>query len=131
MGRPFTILLDKLQRKGIEEAGFTNIHEVDRKVPMGGWPLDPKLAEVGRFVQFGFENDLEGEQELHAQRHADERSGALMTPIAGCSTLVWNTVLGWPADEYQVFLMNTRKQLRNPNIHPYFWIRTLYGRKPI
>lgn len=27
---------------------------------MGGWTLDPKLAEVGKFVQLGFENDLEG-----------------------------------------------------------------------
>lgn len=65
MGRPFTILRDRLQRKGMEEAGFINIQEFDRKVPMGGWPLDTKLAEVGRFVQLGFENDLEGEQASH------------------------------------------------------------------
>ena len=79
MGRPFTILRDRLQRKGMEEAGFTNIHEVDRKVPMGGWPLDPKLAEVGRFVQLGFENDLEGEQASYPQRDAYDGRIALMT----------------------------------------------------
>lgn len=29
---------------------------------MGGWTRDQKLAEVGRYVQLGFENDLEGKQ---------------------------------------------------------------------
>ena len=32
MGRPFTILRDGLQRKGMEEAGFVDIHEVNFKV---------------------------------------------------------------------------------------------------
>ena len=50
--------------------------------------------------------------------------------MAGYESLVWNVVLGWPADEFQVFLMNTRKELRDPKIHPYFWIRRLYGQKP-
>ena len=43
---------------------------------------------------------------------------------------MWNAVLGWDANEYQVFLANTRKELRDPNIHPYFWVRYMYGQKP-
>jgi len=35
MGRPFTILRDGLQRKGMEEAGFVDIHEVNFKVLVG------------------------------------------------------------------------------------------------
>ncbi|KAK0624298.1 S-adenosyl-L-methionine-dependent methyltransferase [Immersiella caudata] len=107
MGRSFMILREGLQRTGMEKAGFVNITEVDRKVPMGGWPLDPKLAEVGRFVQLGFENDLEG-----------------------YASLVWNVILGRPADEFQIFLANTRKDLRDPRVHPYFWVRWIYGQKP-
>ncbi|KAK5651413.1 hypothetical protein OQA88_12501 [Cercophora sp. LCS_1] len=95
MGKSFMIISENLQRKGMEDAGFVEITQVDKKCPVGGWPLDPKLAEVGRSLQLGFENDLEG-----------------------YSTLVWNVVLGWPADEFQVFLMNTRKELKNPHIHP-------------
>lgn len=32
LGRSMTIVEDKVQRKGIEAAGFTNIHEEDFKV---------------------------------------------------------------------------------------------------
>lgn len=33
----------------------------ETQIPIGGWPKDPKLAEVGRFVKATLENDLEGE----------------------------------------------------------------------
>lgn len=33
IGRPFTIITDDLQRKGMEAAGFVDIHEVNYKVP--------------------------------------------------------------------------------------------------
>ncbi|KAF5543247.1 heat shock 70 kDa 12B [Fusarium phyllophilum] len=36
----------------------------------------------------------------------------------------------WPKDEYQVFLMQIRKALRNRKIHGYFVVRYVYGRKP-
>lgn len=32
------------------------------QMPIGSWPKDPKMAQVGRFVQLTLENDLEGEQ---------------------------------------------------------------------
>ncbi|KAF4962272.1 hypothetical protein FSARC_9661 [Fusarium sarcochroum] len=72
-----------LQPQAFKEAGFTDVKTVDYKVPVGGWPKDPKLAEVGKFVQLTLENDIEG-----------------------YTLLLWNSVLQWPKDEYQVFLMN-------------------------
>ena len=30
------------------------------QLPIGGWPRDPKLAEVGRFARMTIENDIEG-----------------------------------------------------------------------
>lgn len=74
---------------------------------MTGWPKDPKLAEVGRFVQLTMENDMEG-----------------------YSSLLWNDILRWPADEYQIFLMRTRKELRDKRIHAYIRARLVYARKP-
>lgn len=43
---------------------------------------------------------------------------------------MWNNVLGWPADEYQIFLMRTRQELKNKKIHSYLKVRYVYGRKP-
>lgn len=80
-GRSFTVVEDDLQRKGIEAAGFTNLHIQTFKVryrqvqtvsavklltnalklPVGGWPRDARLAEVGRILQLTMLNDLEGE----------------------------------------------------------------------
>ncbi|KAF7548443.1 hypothetical protein G7Z17_g7059 [Cylindrodendrum hubeiense] len=105
IGRPF--FMDHLQPKGFKEAGFTDIKTMDYKVPIGGWAKDPNLAEVGRFVRLTLENDIEG-----------------------YTLALWNHVLGWPKDEYQIFLMDIRKALRNREIHSYFTVRVVYGRKP-
>ncbi|KAF4420511.1 hypothetical protein FACUT_11165 [Fusarium acutatum] len=102
-----TFFVHDLQPKGMEEAGFVDIKTVDYKIPIGDWPKDPRLAEVGRFVKLTLENDIEG-----------------------YTLLLWNNVLQWPKDEYQVFLMGIRKALRNRKIHGYFVVRYVYGRKP-
>lgn len=37
---------------------------ITSQIPVGDWPKDPKLAEIGRFVRLTLENDLEGKQLL-------------------------------------------------------------------
>ncbi|KAM0234168.1 hypothetical protein ACHAPO_006549 [Fusarium lateritium] len=105
IGRPFFV--HEQQQESIEKAGFEDIKVVDYKVPIGGWPKDPALAEVGRFMLQTLENDLEG-----------------------YSFVLWNHVLKWPSDEYQIFLMQVRKALRNRKVHSYIKVRYVYGRKP-
>ncbi|KAF4498432.1 hypothetical protein FAGAP_5392 [Fusarium agapanthi] len=104
LGNPFFV--HDLQQKAFEEAGFTDVETVDYKFPIGGWPKDPKLAEVGRFVKATLENDLEG-----------------------YTLMMWQDVCQWPKDEYQVFLMSLRKAIRNPKVHSYMTVRYVYGRK--
>ncbi|KAF4950541.1 hypothetical protein FSARC_13152 [Fusarium sarcochroum] len=76
-------------------------------VPFGSWPKDPKMAEIGQYAKLSLESDL-----------------------VGYSQLIWHEVLKWPADEYQVFLMQVRKDLKNKKLHPYFKVRFVWGRKP-
>ncbi|EWG41488.1 hypothetical protein FVEG_15297 [Fusarium verticillioides 7600] len=104
LGNPFFV--HDLQQKAFEEAGFKDIETVDYKFPIGGWPRDPKLAEVGRFVKATLENDLEG-----------------------YTLMMWQDVCQWPKDEYQVFLMSLRKAIRNPKVHSYMTVRYVYGHK--
>ncbi|KAI0175861.1 S-adenosyl-L-methionine-dependent methyltransferase [Hypoxylon sp. FL1284] len=107
LGRPFTIINDDLQRTGLEEAGFVDITVKDIKVPMGGWPADPKLREIGQWAQYTLEQDLEG-----------------------FVMFMWNTVLGRSLDEMKVFLAGFRRDLRSRSIHAYLPQRVVYARKP-
>ncbi|CAG1980451.1 unnamed protein product [Fusarium graminearum] len=105
LGRQFFV--SEQQKQGIENAGFEDVKVVDYKVPVGGWPKDPAMAEVGRFMLQTLLNDPEG-----------------------YSFVLWNHVLKWPEDEYQIFLMQVRKALRNRKVHSYIKVRYVYGRKP-
>ncbi|KAI3574062.1 S-adenosyl-L-methionine-dependent methyltransferase [Fusarium oxysporum f. sp. albedinis] len=88
---------------------FTDINVFAYKAPVGAWAKDQKLAEIGRFTQLTLENDMEG-----------------------YTLFLWTNVLGWPKDEYQIFLMSMRKVLRNTaNIHIYCKYKYVYGRKPV
>ncbi len=44
----------------ITEAGFVNVVEKVYKTPLGGWPADPKLRELGQWALLGFDIGLEG-----------------------------------------------------------------------
>lgn len=48
----------------------------------------------------------------------------------GYTLLLWNNILQWGEDEYQVFLMEMRKYLRNRKVHGYMRVRYVYARKP-
>ncbi|KAM0544491.1 hypothetical protein ACHAPJ_011785 [Fusarium lateritium] len=104
-GRP--VFVHDLQKEGFEKAGFTNVKVVDLKFPIGPWPKDKKLAEIGKFVKHTLLNDIEG-----------------------YTLAMWQEVLGWPKEEYQVLVMDFRKAIRDPKVHSYMVVRYVYGRKP-
>ena len=40
------------------------------------------------------------------------------------------TLLDWPAEAILVFAAHVRREIRDPNIHCYFRMRVVWGRKP-
>lgn len=48
----------------------------------------------------------------------------------GYTLTMWHEVVQWPKDEYQLFLMNLRKVMRNPKVHSYMIVSYVYGRTP-
>ncbi|KAL2129642.1 hypothetical protein VTI74DRAFT_7499 [Chaetomium olivicolor] len=106
-GRTFRIYEDEIQRKGMEEAGFTDIVIKEIKVPLGTWPRDEKQKQLGQFAHATITGDLEGYL------------------LYMCSN-----VLGWTPVEVQVFCAHIRHQLRQPGLNPYVVRRIAYGRKP-
>jgi len=80
-----------------ENAGFTNVQVVEKKIPIGHWPSDRKLKEIG-VAQLA--NFLEG--------------------LEAFSLEIFCTYLGWSDVEVQVFLAGVRQDVGNRNFHCYW-----------
>ncbi|KAI1384779.1 S-adenosyl-L-methionine-dependent methyltransferase [Hypoxylon trugodes] len=107
LGVSFQVVEEGLQNKGFEEAGFVDITEVNYKLPIGGWPLDRKLAEIGQLTLLTLNNDIEG-----------------------YTLIPWNVVYGEETPGYQETLAYMRREIRSRSTHAYMSIRYVYGRKP-
>ncbi|KPA35596.1 demethylmenaquinone methyltransferase [Fusarium langsethiae] len=106
LGSSFTVYEDELQRKAMEAAGFVDIQQLEYKTPIGGWPKDPAMKELGQFAKMAFLADPEG-----------------------FVLFVANTI-GWSESEIHVFLAHARKEIHSGKHHPYYKQRVVWGRKP-
>ncbi|KAI2602730.1 S-adenosyl-L-methionine-dependent methyltransferase [Hypoxylon sp. NC1633] len=108
LGVTFQPIGENVQKTAFEAAGFEDIQEHSYKFPVGGWPADKRLAEVGQYVQLTMLNDVEG-----------------------YTLFLWNTVMGENAPGYQEYLAYMRRELKNRKIHGYMRCKYVFGRKPI
>ncbi|EEH22097.2 hypothetical protein PABG_04308 [Paracoccidioides brasiliensis Pb03] len=106
MGKTTTII--ERQREEMEKAGFLDVTERIFKMPLGSWPKDKGLKEVGRFYFLECTQGLEG------------WSMALLT-----------RVMGWGLAEVHVLLARFRQAMNDRSIHSYVPISVVYGRKPL
>ena len=67
------------------------------KVPIGTWPRDPLLKEVGKFNYMQANMGLEG-----------------------LTLRLYSKVLGWAEAEIYALLASVRRDLNNPRIHAMF-----------
>ncbi|KAM5357563.1 hypothetical protein ACJZ2D_016134 [Fusarium nematophilum] len=107
MGQSFEVVEDGIQKKYMEEAGFVDIHVENRRVPIGAWPKDARMKQIGQYVHAALEQDLEG----------------FVLYMA-------NQLMGWTMQEVSVYCAQLRRELRSKKHHAYFWVRVVYGRKP-
>ncbi|KAH8879347.1 S-adenosyl-L-methionine-dependent methyltransferase [Thozetella sp. PMI_491] len=107
LGRSFTVVDDDVQRRGMEEAGFTDVTVWDFKCPLGGWPRDRVLREIGLFCHLTLEQDLEG-----------------------FVLYMFQFVLGWAEEDIHTYATGLRAQLNDRSVHGYFRIRFVHGKKP-
>ena len=42
----------------------------------------------------------------------------------------WQKIFGTPGEEYQLFLMQMRKALKDNSVHGYMRVRFIVGKKP-
>lgn len=83
-------------KQRMEKVGFINVHEHILKIPVGLWPKDARMKEIGLFEMV---NLIEG-------------AGAL-------SLKLFTRGLGWSREEVEVFLVGLRKDAANRSIHSW------------
>ncbi|KIW64480.1 hypothetical protein PV04_09409 [Phialophora macrospora] len=106
MGKTFQIL-DR-QKEYIDRAGLINTVEKRYKMPLGPWPQDEKLKEIGRW------HLLEAYQ-----------------GVEGWTLALFTRVLGWSYEQVQLFLAQVRQGFSDRSIHAYTRVSVVYGQKPL
>lgn len=81
----------------LEAAGFQNVEVRKYKLPIGPWPADKKLKEVGLF-----------------------QLAAMLDGIDGLTLALWTRSLGWTEQEITVFLAKVKKEFRSSKVHSYW-----------
>ncbi|KAL1989106.1 hypothetical protein VTN96DRAFT_5869 [Rasamsonia emersonii] len=91
----------------IKEAGFEDVTERVYVAPLGPWPKDPKLKELGRWA------------------YVENPDG-----VDAYGLRLYTQVLGWEPDAAKIHLALVKEQLRDKNLHAYSKVYVVYGRKP-
>lgn len=97
MGRPINIY--QTFRRSIEKAGFVDIHEKVYKWPIGPWPRDKLLKEVGAVNFHHWSSGLEGYIMFVLTKFGEPKP--------------------WSKDEVLVYAARIRSELTNPRHHVY------------
>ncbi|KAJ5358162.1 hypothetical protein N7541_005320 [Penicillium brevicompactum] len=94
----------------VRDTGFVDIHEEIRKWPIGPWPRDKQLKEIGTVNLEHWLAGLEG-------------YGMYLLTKFGVPK-------PWSKDEVQVWLAQIRNELRNTNYHTCHRVKRVWARKP-
>lgn len=81
----------------LESVGFENTHLEQKIVPVGTWPKDKHLKEVGRWFRVQF----------------------LEMAIEAYTLALFTRVGGWENAEVQVLLARVREELKSNKMHVY------------
>lgn len=81
----------------LEDAGFEDVQFVQRRVPLGTWPRDPLLKEIGRVFRVQF-----------VEMALEAYSLAMFTRMGG-----------WTNEEAQVLFALVRDELKRNKVHLY------------
>ncbi|KAF2632418.1 S-adenosyl-L-methionine-dependent methyltransferase [Macroventuria anomochaeta] len=91
-----------------KNVGFVDVVENVYKVPVNGWPADPRMKEIGRW------------NFLHCTQGAE-----------GWGLFLLTKVMGWSVEEAQVFIAKFRNGLKERKVHAYFEVVQFSARKPM
>lgn len=97
LGKTLTQTHNRGIARALEAVGYVDIVEKRYSIPIGAWPKDPKMKEVGEC------NLLYNDQSLE-----------------GFALFLLKEIMGWEYAEIIVFVAEMRKALRDPKLQAYF-----------
>jgi hypothetical protein len=74
--------------------------------PIGRWPKDQRMKEIGAFTQLALDMDAEG------------------------YLLYMANTLGWTREEIMVYLAIFKREVRSGLYHAYYRQKVVWGRRP-
>jgi hypothetical protein len=106
MGRPINLASQYHQM--LVDAGFTDVHVVEKRWPINRWTKDRELQSVGRLSEWTLGRELEA------------ISMALLT-----------RGLRWEREQVILLCVRARKVFMDPKVHAYFPVFSVVGMKPL
>lgn len=91
----------------LSSVNFTDIERIDKVLPMGPWPKDKEMKQLGLFFRLQF---LEGALESY--------------------TMALFTRNGWTPEETQVLLAQVRTEIKSGKMHLYTYCCFITATKP-
>ncbi|KAL1995497.1 hypothetical protein VTN49DRAFT_1684 [Thermomyces lanuginosus] len=104
-GKPMLDCVKHRQR--MIDAGFVDVQQETYKVPMGTWPKDRRLKELGRYQLY-----------------------QMLEAVEPFTLALFTRVLRWSQEDIQQLMDRVRADLCNPKLHLYSRFHFVYGRKP-
>ncbi|KFZ19339.1 hypothetical protein V502_03713 [Pseudogymnoascus sp. VKM F-4520 (FW-2644)] len=95
------------QKQWMIDAGFVDVRDDIYKVPLGRWPRDPRLKEMGLYFQ--------------------TQSVDAVEPV---SMALFTRALNFSPEQAQLMMVGPRQGMRSPAYHLYIRFHFVYGRKP-
>ncbi|WZH47188.1 S-adenosyl-L-methionine-dependent methyltransferase [Fusarium acuminatum] len=89
------------------KAGFVDVHQEVRKLPIGPWPKDSRFKELGKYQVI---------QELKV--------------VESYTPKLFEYALGWSVQEIQILMAKVKRELQDPSVHLYLPVTIAWGRKP-
>ncbi|KAJ5224958.1 S-adenosyl-L-methionine-dependent methyltransferase [Penicillium chermesinum] len=92
----------------LESAEFKNVEYASPIIPIGTWPRDPRLKEMGRYIRYQLVDTA-----------AESYTMALFTRFGN-----------WSSEEVQVLLAHLRRELLSNAMHVYTYFSIFTAQKP-
>ncbi|KAK4151117.1 S-adenosyl-L-methionine-dependent methyltransferase [Chaetomidium leptoderma] len=90
----------------VRDAGFTKVTHQRFRVPIGAWPKDRRMKELGMY-----------------------NIAQVLSGLEAFSLRLFCNVLGWQENEVLVLLSHVRRELKSPGLHAQFDFHVAYGQK--
>ncbi|RAK98443.1 class I SAM-dependent methyltransferase [Aspergillus ibericus CBS 121593] len=92
----------------VNDAGFSTVHKLKYKLPIGSWPKDSRLKECGSFMRVNF---VEG--------------------VEAFTAALFTEVLGWKHEDVMELNAGVRRESLQKDIHPIFDVLIIAAQKPL